>query len=52
MDDLNLPNIDWCSDPLKAICALGKSLLEIITAWDMLQLVLQPTKKQIFLIFS
>ena len=43
--DLNQPNIDWCSDPPKASCALGKLVLEIVTAWDMSQLVLQPTRK-------
>jgi hypothetical protein len=44
LGDLNMPSIDWKSDPPVGHSALDKSLIELYSAWDMCQLVLQPTR--------
>ena len=44
LGDLNLPGIHWGSEPVLGHSALDEWLIELCSAWDMTQLVSQPTR--------
>ena len=44
LGDFNIPHICWQSDPYTAFSSLGFDLLQLVSAWDLIQLVPGPTR--------